>query len=392
MRRTIKSVGATLLCIGILALTGCTSIMNNVIQKELGYTNAEVEALQITPDPDTKLTRTTAMLVGAISDLIQQEDATTQTEVQPEGDSTADMSFINEPEPIGKEEIFEIPVENGSIPMVLVWPKNYQKQKEPIPVVMMIHGGSYNSGDYNGYRRFTSILANELKAVIAFPEYRLAPEYKFPTAPDDVYAAWRWLLVHAQELGLDTGKTAIAGDSAGGNLAAGLSIRLYANGEPQPDSVALLYPNLTLTPTVYPSRLYFGGVDGKTYLLTGDMMQRIVATYLEDPSQATAPYASPLVMIQGLVQIDGVVNELAPYALDATLPVVLAPTLVIVAQADPLRDEAILYSAVLRHVGTESTATVYKGMLHGFPMFDKIFAEGRKAIRQTADFISEHWK
>lgn len=394
--RTRISVLVLLLCCLSVVLTGCTTIIDSVIQEKLGYTDAEVRELQKTPDPEITLNRVTAMMVGELTKIDSEKDKTTlQDKIASkklEEEAEAVEARVFAPEPVGKEDTLQIPVDGGTISAVFVWPKNYENLEGPLPVIMMIHGGSFSSGKFDTYQRLVSILSNDLNAVVVFPEYRLAPEYKFPIATEDVFAAWQWLVANANDLGIDNTKMALAGDSAGGNLAAGLSIRLYENNLPQPTSVTLLYPNLTLMETVYPSRFLFGGIDGKVYIISGPAMVRTITNYLGDPSRATEPYASPLIMLQGLVDIPGDKNSLAPYAIDAKPPIQLAPTLLIVAQADPLRDEAILYNAALTELGTETRMTVYKGVSHGFPLFDRIMPEGREALKETTDFIAEHWE
>ncbi len=392
--RTSVSVVALSLCCAILSLTSCTTIIDTVIQEKLGYTDAEVEELRQTPDPEIKLNKITAMMVGELTKIDNERDTSTiQDKISAKKLSQQALAIEKQvfaPEPTGKEETVQVPVDGGTIPMVMVWPKDYEK-KESFPLIMMVHGGSFSSGKFDTYQRLVSIFADKLDAIVAFPEYRLAPEHKFPIATEDVHAAWQWLVDHASEYKVDTSKLTIAGDSAGGNLAAGLSIRLYENNLPQPSSVVLLYPNLTLMETVYPSRFLFGGIDGKVYIISGPAMERTITNYLGDPSRATEPYASPLIMLQGLVDIPGNKNPLAEYAIDAKPPVKLAPTLLIVAQADPLRDEAILYEASLKMLGTETQMTVYDGVSHGFPMFDRIMPEGHEAMMEATDFIASHW-
>ncbi len=398
----------TVLFMVIMMGTSCATIIDDavadVIQSKLGYTDEEIQHLEVTPQEGVKLNKLTAMMVGELTKLDFGTNVSNPTTTAPKStfaekvDQKKTDDVVTEaenqifaPEEIGKSITVKVPVDGGEIDMVMVWPKGYENMYD-MPLVMYTHGGSFSSGSYHTYERMVSIFANELGAIVAFPEYRLAPKYQFPVATEDVFSAWKWLCDNAYAYDIDTSRMTIAGDSAGGNLTAGLSLRLYENNLPQPDSVVLLYPNLTLMENVYPSRYIFGGIDGKVYIISGPAMVATIKNYLGDPARATEPYASPLIMLQGLVDIPGDANSLAPYAIKAKKPVVLAPTLLVVAQCDPLRDEAILYGVTLNELGTETQLTVYDGVSHGFPMFDKIMVEARQAMDEATSFVRHHWE
>jgi acetyl esterase len=177
--------------------------------------------------------------------------------------------------------------------------------------------------------------------VVVSVDYRLAPEAKFPAATDDCLAATRWAAAHAAELNADPTRIVVAGDSAGGNLAAVTALRIRDEGGPKLCSQLLLYPVTDYHTPGTPS--YAENAEG--YGLTRATMEWFWDHYLEDPSQATHPHAAPL-----------------RAASLAGLP----PAYIISAEYDPLRDEAEVYGARLREAGVRTDVVRVPGMNHGF--------------------------
>jgi acetyl esterase len=211
----------------------------------------------------------------------------------------------------------------------------------PHPLLVYYHGGGFLYGDLDTHDNVCRILCRHAGAHVLAVDYRLAPEYPFPAAVDDARAALRWAFTNAERVGADPTRIGVAGDSAGGNLAA-VTSRLAANdGGPAPALQVLIYPVTDFT-TRRRSRELFG--DG--FLLTNAEMDWFEDNYLGPGSpQAGDPRASPLLA-----------DDLSG----------LPPALVVTAAFDPLRDEGEAYAKALRNAGTPATLRRFPGFIHGF--------------------------
>ena len=194
-------------------------------------------------------------------------------------------------------------------------------------------------GSLDGFDPVCRALANEAGAIVASIGYRLAPEHPFPAAPDDVRAAVRWLHEHAAELGADPDRMAVAGDSAGGNLATVTARRLRDEGGPPLRFQALIYP---VTDAALNTPSYRESSDG--FGLTAASMKRFWELYL-DGADGRGPDASPL-------QADDLSG--------------LPPAFILTVGDDVLRDEAETYAAALEAAGVPVTLRRYDGAVHGF--------------------------
>jgi acetyl esterase len=204
-------------------------------------------------------------------------------------------------------------------------------------VVAYLHGGGWAVGSLDSFDTVCRGLALAADALVASVDYRLAPEHGFPAAVDDALAAVRWLAAHAGELGGDPERLAVAGDSAGGNLATVVARRL--RGEIALRHQALIYPVCDAGLNT-PSYRAFGTGHG----LTAAGMRRFWALYL-DGADGTHPDASPL-------RADDLSG--------------LAPAYVLTAEEDVLRDEGEAYAERLRAAGVDVTARRWPGTIHGF--------------------------
>lgn len=209
---------------------------------------------------------------------------------------------------------------------------------QPMPTVFFIHGGGWFQGTLDTAEAEMAPLPELVPCCVVSVDYRLAPEHPFPTPLDDCHAAYRWMLDHAGEFGIDTDRVAIAGTSAGGNLAAALCLRLRDAGEPLPIVQLLDVPALDLTmssPSV--SEMSVGA--GLTEEATRAYAEQYLAGH--DP---TDPYASPL------------------YAADlAGLP----PAVVVVAENDPIRDDGERWVAALHDAGAAAAGVRVLAQIHG---------------------------
>ena len=211
----------------------------------------------------------------------------------------------------------------------------------PFPLLVFFHGGGFAVCDLDTHDPTCRNLCAGAGCVVASVDYRLAPEHRFPAAPDDCLAATRWAAEHAAALGADPARVAVAGDSAGGTLAAVTALRARDEGGPRLAGQLLVYP---VTDLVMPARPSFVE-NGEGYGLTAKDMAWFRGLYLDAPSEARHPHASPL------------------HAADLRG---LPPALVITAEYDPLRDEAEEYAARLRDAGVPAAVSRYDGVIHGF--------------------------
>jgi acetyl esterase len=200
-------------------------------------------------------------------------------------------------------------------------------------------------------------MANATDAVVMSVDYRLAPEYPFPAAAEDAYAATRWAHDHAAEVGGDPSRLAVAGDSAGGNLAAAVPLMARDRGGPAISFQLLVYPALERN---FDTASYRENAEG--YFLTKVQMQWYWDQYLGDDDDAAAhPYAAPL----AAATLEG-----------------LPPAHIVTAEYDPLRDEGEAYGRRLAEAGVPVDVRRYDGMFHGFFSMDML-DESRQASAEA---------
>ncbi len=262
------------------------------------------------------------------------------------------------PPPVERVEELLIPGAAGAIPARLYASKLGGLRSG----LVYFHGGGYVIGDLDTHDSLCRALAMDSGAVVIAVGYRLAPESKFPAAVEDAHAATMWIAENAQMLGIDAGKIAVGGDSAGGTLATVVATRCREAGGPVLAAQILLYPVIDLS--TFDTGSYLEFAEG--YLLKRTVMQWFAGHYLGAAEDARNPEASPLLA-----------GDLSG----------LPPALVITAEFDPLRDEGEAYAERLRQAGTEVTAIRYPGMIHGFAAMLGILERGRKAISEAGEFI-----
>ena len=216
----------------------------------------------------------------------------------------------------------------------------------PFPLVMMFHGGGWVIGDLVTADCQSREVCRGAGATVVSVDYRLAPEHRFPAAADDCLAATMWAVDNAAEIGADASRLAVAGDSAGGNLAAVVSQmardrRRAGEDAPEIRFQLLVYP--VTDGANFGTDSYRDNGDG--YLLTAGSMHWFWNHYAPDAADRANPYASPLL---------------------ATDFADLPPALVMTAEFDPLRDEGEAYGARLAEAGVAAQTVRYDGMIHGF--------------------------
>ena len=223
-----------------------------------------------------------------------------------------------------------------------------------LPLLVYFHGGGWVVGSVAISDPFCRALANASGCAVVSVEYRLAPEDRYPAAADDAYAATRWSAEHAADLGIDASRVAVGGSSAGGNLAA--VVTLMARDQRTPP-IAFQLLHVPVMDHDFGTPSYRANATG--YGLTRAGMRWFWDHYAPDEKLRDEPYASPL------------------RAKDfAGLP----PAHVVTAECDPLRDEGKAYAARLVEAGVKTTYAEYPGMVHGFTSMAMSIPTGRTAI------------
>ncbi len=211
----------------------------------------------------------------------------------------------------------------------------------PFPLTVFFHGSGFVVCSLDTHDAMCRNLCAGGGSVVVSVDYRLAPEHKFPAAPEDCLFATRWAAEHAAALNADPARVVVAGDSAGGNLAAVTALRIRDEGGPALRGQLLIYPVTDYHAPGTPS--YVENAEG--YGLTRQSMEWFWDHYLSDPAQAADPHASPL---------------------RASSLAGLPPALVITAQYDPLRDEGERYGERLQQAGVPTRIVRVDGVNHGF--------------------------
>jgi acetyl esterase len=271
---------------------------------------------------------------------------------------------LGPPEAVAKVEDRRIAGPRGDIPLRLYWPAaGGPHQGEACGAAVFFHGGGWVVGDLATHDNLCRALANAAGCIVAAVDYRLAPEHKFPAAPEDAFAATRWVQANAASLGIEADgehkpRVAVVGDSAGGNLAAVVSLMCRDRGVPLPALQVLIYPILDYDVETPSYRAYAQG-----YLLTRDAMKWFWKQYLLRDADGYEPYASPLRA-----------SDLAG----------LPPALVMTAEFDPLRDEGEAYAQRLKSSGVPTRLVRYDGMIHGFLRRLTTFPAAKAALAEVS--------
>jgi len=256
----------------------------------------------------------------------------------------------------------EIPGRDGPIPIRI-----YQSVKgENLPVIMYYHGGGFVISSIETHDKICRRLARDSEAIVISVEYRLAPEHKYPAAVHDCYDATTWASEHASELHGDPTKLVVMGDSAGGNLAAVVSMMARDLRGPKIAQQVLIYP-------VTDGTMSSPSIDknGMGYLLTKDLMKWFVNHYKRSDKDLHEPYFSPLLA-----------KDLSN----------LPPAYVMTAEYDPLLDEGKLYADRLKEAGNKVVYKNYEGMIHAFismPKMSKIIIEAYDDIKNEINKVLE---
>ncbi|MCC9311463.1 alpha/beta hydrolase [Kitasatospora sp. RB6PN24] len=236
---------------------------------------------------------------------------------------------------------------------------------EPSPVVLFLSGLGWSLGDAASYGRLIREFALGTDAAVVYVDYTRAPAAHYPVAVEQCYAAARWIQAHGREIGLEGGRMAAVGDSAGANLVAALTLLARQRGDLRLVHQVLLCP---VTDADFDTPSYHRYATG--YFLHRDHMRRFWDAYLPEVRRRREATAAPL--------------RATPDQLTG-----LPPALVVTAEADVLRDEGEAYAARLRAAGVPVVATRYQGAVHGFLLLDALFptSTARAALIQAVDTV-----
>ncbi len=369
--------GLIILVIALIALlTSCTSLKNEIFRMKIDCSREELLELKKTSDENVTLSTQSALLVYAMNKYANPDGTFgTYTDIPLKGDRR---------------------VETVALSSSILWisyPKSYSGD-EILPVIFFTHGGAYTSSDYKTYQELLGILQDKTNSIVFSIDYSLAPEHKFPQGANDVIEAYKYLVENGEKHNADTNRIILFGDSAGGNFAAGLAIRAKEEGLTEPKGVILVYPSLCVYPILLPSHVLFGGFDGRKTMISMRVMEYTFTNYLENTEDGLKPYASPLLMLEGTLNTLSVPNIYSSCAVetDENGCYILPDHLIIVSEADSLRDEGIMYHGLLTSLGTNSSLSIYKGSVHGFLYMPSLIDDAKKAIKEMSSFIINHTK
>jgi acetyl esterase len=266
-----------------------------------------------------------------------------------------------DPMPIAETRDLAIPGPGGPIPARL-----YRSAKTgTLPVLVFFHGGGWVVGNIESHDTVCRHIANRADCAVVSVDYRMGPEHKFPAAVDDCFAAAAWVPNNHAELGIDPGRLAVGGDSAGGNLAAVVSLLARDRGGPRIACQVLIYP-ATDAAMRHDSIVRFA----EGYVLTRSTMRWFYEQYLRTPDDGADWRVSPLLA----ADLSG-----------------LPPAFVLTAGYDPLRDEGDAYAARLAAAGVKVTHRPFAGQVHGFVTNGRVIRTAETALDETAAALKAAW-
>lgn len=260
--------------------------------------------------------------------------------------------------PLAHIEETTVPGPTRPVPVRLLYPS----ADRPLPVIVYLHGGGWVVGSLETHGRGMHALANASNCIVAAVDYALAPEHRFPAAITEVAAVVEHIVADGASWGADPERIALAGDSAGGNIAIGTELHLRARGRSPVGALGLIYPVAGCDFETESYRAFGGGEWG----LSRAEMQAFFDHYLSGPADLDDPRAVPL-----KADLTG-----------------LPPTFVAAAALDVLRDDAVQLDARLRAAGVPGTFDLYEGVTHGFMGLTRMVPKAQAMIDRLADRLS----
>lgn len=232
----------------------------------------------------------------------------------------------------------------------------------PFPIIVYVHGGGWVIAGLDAYDASCRALTSAANAVVVSLAYRLAPEHPFPAPVDDVYMATQFIMSNPVGFGGEAGgPVAIAGESAGGNMATVTCLRARDEGGRMPVHQLLVYPVTTFMPEGEAAESVQEQANAAP--LNQALLEWFGMYYLPDMSAGSDPYASPLMA-----------DDLSG----------LPPATVILAELDPLRSQGVVYAEMLEAAGVDVTATIYEGVTHEFFGMGAVVEAAQTAVAEAA--------
>jgi acetyl esterase len=265
---------------------------------------------------------------------------------------------VEDPEEVASTSDMRAPTDAGEVPVRIYTPMG---ASGPRPVIVHFHGGAFVVGGLFSHDTACRALCNRAQAIVVAVDYRLAPEAPFPAGLDDCYAVTQWASTHAAEFGGIPGAVALYGDSAGGCLAAGVTLLARERQGPPIAAQVLVYPVTTLQMDQPSVQQFATG-----YFLEKSILDAMVLAYAPNPADVLDPHASPLLA----ADLRG-----------------LPPAMIITAGFDPLRDQGVAYATALRRAGVRVEHRNYRGMIHGFALMTALLPDARDARDRSAAFV-----
>jgi acetyl esterase len=269
-------------------------------------------------------------------------------------------TLSGQPEHVFRVEDRTIPGPAGAIPIRVYTPNS----SSDLPVFVFFHGGGFVAGNLDIADTPLRSVTNRCGCIVVSTAYRLAPENRYPAAPDDAFAATKWVAEHAKELGGDARRIAVGGDGAGGNLAAVVTLMARDRSGPRLIFQVLIYPDVSAI------------MLGSRYLsndpiITPDARIATLGAYVPTLADQEDPYISPI----SAKSLKG-----------------LPPALLITDQDDPAWDEGGAYAKSLRQAGVPVTLSVYANMIHGFFQMAGVLDAGQKCIDEVGAALAQAFK
>lgn len=272
------------------------------------------------------------------------------------------VSRSGEPELVNFIEDGTVPGPAGDVAIRIYRPT--ADVRDRLPVVLYTHGGGFVSGDLDTHDPLCRELANHIPATVVAVNYRLAPENPYPAAAADCFAVLRWLAASGSSIGGDTTRIAVAGDSAGGNLAAVLALMARERNEISLKAQVLIYPMLDAT------------------LASASLVEN---AFMPPFTLVDCVYAWQLYLPKDVDRRNPFVSPLHAHELNG-----LPPALILTAEFDILADEGEAYVQRLREAGVEVEHEEFQGMIHGFFQWSGEVAAARLAMNRVVQYLQKH--
>lgn len=267
------------------------------------------------------------------------------------------------PIPFSNIKNITVDIDSEKIPVRIYTPEG----DDNFPIIIYSHGGFWIGGNLDTHDNVCRKLSNNSKAIVISVDYSLASENPFPAGINDVYNVLQWTYENAESINGDKNHIAVAGDSAGGNLSAAVSLMARDKNGPHIDCQVLIYPSTNILELNSNSWSYFI----TNFNISKEDMEEYISLYVPKKEDRKSPYASPLL------------------AKDFNK---LPNTLIITAEIDPLRDEGEAYGNKLKNSGVQVESTRYNGVIHGFITMDKITNKADEALNQISLYLQKELK